>query len=59
MPLAAGTQLGRYENLAPLVEKELSAALICCREKQRGYPFVFFDSDLIDAARQAGFDVHY
>ncbi|MCI0412731.1 hypothetical protein L0222_08005 [bacterium] len=37
---------------------QLGAALVWCKEHPKGKNFVCFDSGLLEAARQAGFDVH-
>jgi len=36
---------------------QLAAAIIWCNGNPKGRPFVCFDTELCDAARQAGFDV--
>ena len=37
---------------------QLAAARVWCKNIPRNHPFICFDSELSDAARQSGFDVH-
>lgn len=52
----AGEFLDRFQ-IRSADALQLAAAMIWCREKPRNRPFICYDTELIAAARQCGFDV--
>ena len=53
----AGECLDRY-RVRSADALQLAAALVWCREMPKGRPFLCFDAELSEAARQAGFQVY-